>query len=154
MYRLIWLLVPAAAFCQPLRYARLGELDGKPEVQVHAADAWLMLREDTTTPLASARPSYGRSQAGAVLRYRLAPASAHSPQAYIRASSALAGPLDKDLAAGLSGRPVPRVPLRVWVPGPPSSRIGSRPSGPCPATPPLAVSARVIWSVKSMRWMV
>ena len=78
-----------------------------------SADAWLMMRQDTTTPLASARPSYGRSQAGAVVRYRLAPSSPHSPQAYVRASSALDGPLDQDLAAGLSGRPVPRVPLRV-----------------------------------------
>ena len=37
------------------------------------------------------RPSYGRSQAGAVLRYRLGSGSAHRPQAYLRASTALAG---------------------------------------------------------------
>jgi hypothetical protein len=78
-----------------------------------SADAWLMLRQDTTASVASGRPSYGRSQAGAVLRYRLAPASTHAPQAYVRASSALGGPLERDLVAGLSGRPLPRVPLRV-----------------------------------------
>lgn len=77
-----------------------------------SADAWLMMREDTTSAVASARPSYGRSQAGGVVRYRLAPSSAHAPQAYLRASSALAGPLERDLVAGLSGRPLPRVPLR------------------------------------------
>ena len=78
-----------------------------------SGDAWLMMRQDTTTAVASGRPSYGRSQAGAVVRYRLAPASGHAPQAYARASSALAGPLERDLAAGLSARPLPRVPLRV-----------------------------------------
>ncbi len=78
-----------------------------------SGDAWLMMRQDTTAAVASGRPSYGRSQAGAVVRYRLAPASARGPQAYLRASSALGGPLERDLVAGLSGRPVPRVPLRV-----------------------------------------
>ena len=78
-----------------------------------SADAWLMVRQDTTTPVASGRPSYGRSQAGAVVRYRLLPSNPHAPQAYARASSALAGPLEKDVVAGLSVRPVPRVPLRV-----------------------------------------
>jgi len=78
-----------------------------------SADGWLMLRHDTTTPVVSGRPSYGRSQAGGVVRYRLAPPSAHGPQAYLRASSAVSGPRDEDLAAGLSGRPLPRVPLRI-----------------------------------------
>jgi hypothetical protein len=78
-----------------------------------SADAWLMVRQDTTAAVASGRPSYGRSQAGGVVRYRLAPSSGHAPLAYVRASSALAGPLERDVVAGLSGRPAPRVPLRV-----------------------------------------
>lgn len=78
-----------------------------------SSDAWLMMRQDTTRAVASGRPSYGRSQAGAVVRYRLAPAGGHAPQAYARASSALAGPLERDLAVGLSARPLPRVPVRV-----------------------------------------
>jgi hypothetical protein len=80
-----------------------------------SADAWLMVRQDTTTPVVSGRPSYGRSQAGAVLRYRLAPSSALGPQGYLRASSALEGALEKDLVVGLSSRLVPRVPLRFAV---------------------------------------
>jgi hypothetical protein len=80
-----------------------------------SGDAWLMMRQDTTAAVASGRPSYGRSQGGAVVRYRLAPASAHAPQLYLRGSSALAGPLERDVAAGISGRPVPAVPLRVAV---------------------------------------
>lgn len=78
-----------------------------------SADAWLMARQDTTGGIASGRPSYGRSQAGAVLRYRLIPDSARGPQVYLRGSSALAGPLERDFAAGLSARPLPRVPVRV-----------------------------------------
>ena len=77
------------------------------------ADAWLMVRQDTTSSVISGRPSYGRSQAGGVVRYRLAPSSPHGPQAYVRASSALQGPLEKDLAAGVSARPIPRMPLRL-----------------------------------------
>jgi len=80
-----------------------------------STDAWLMVRQDTTASVASGRPSYGRSQAGGVIRYRLGPSSGHSPQVYARASSALAGPLERDLVAGLSGRPAPRIPLRVGL---------------------------------------
>jgi hypothetical protein len=79
-----------------------------------SADAWLMVRHDTATSV-SGRPSYGRSQAGAVVRYRLAPSSPLDPQAYARASSALAGPLERDLVAGISTRPAKGVPLRVAV---------------------------------------
>lgn len=77
-----------------------------------SADAWLMVRQDATSSVVSGRPSYGRSQAGGVVRYRLAPSSPLGPQAYLRVSSALEGALERDLVAGLSARPVPRAPLR------------------------------------------
>jgi hypothetical protein len=78
-----------------------------------AADAWLMMRHDTTSSVVSGRPSYGRSQAGGVVRYRLRESSPHAPQAYLRASSALQGALENDLVGGLSARPIRGVPLRV-----------------------------------------
>jgi hypothetical protein len=78
-----------------------------------SADGWLLARPDGVGPLAPGQPSYGRSQVGAVIRYRLADASPHRPQAYLRASSALAGAREQEVAAGLSARPVPRVPLRL-----------------------------------------
>jgi hypothetical protein len=78
-----------------------------------SADAWLLLRDDGTTPLIAAGPTYGRSQAGAVLRYDLAPGSGVRPQAYLRASTAVDGARERQLAAGLSLRPVREVPLRV-----------------------------------------
>ena len=40
MYRFALWLVPAVAFSNSFRYARLGEFDGKPEAQIHAADGW------------------------------------------------------------------------------------------------------------------
>jgi hypothetical protein len=40
MKRLLLLLLPAALFAGQERYARLGEFDGKVEVQLHAGDPW------------------------------------------------------------------------------------------------------------------
>ena len=78
-----------------------------------SADAWLLLREDSASPVLSGRPSYGRSQAGAIVRYRLAPASPLRPQAYLRASSALAGAREQEVAVGISARPLAGVPVRL-----------------------------------------
>lgn len=80
-----------------------------------SADGWLLLRRDTSTPIPAGRPSYGRSQAGAVLRYGFAPSSPHRPQAYLRASAALAGAREQEVALGLSARPLPGAPLRLAV---------------------------------------
>ena len=79
-----------------------------------SADAWLLARDDSVRASAPAnQPSYGRSQAGAVLRYRLAPSSTHAPQAYVRASGALKAPHDAELAGGLSARPIGSLPVRL-----------------------------------------
>jgi len=85
-----------------------------------SADSWLLLRRDSITPLLSSRPSYGRSQVGAVIRYSLAAASALRPQAYLRASAALAGAREHELAAGVSVRPLAGLPLRFAL----ETRIG------------------------------
>jgi hypothetical protein len=84
-----------------------------PEPRRWAADGWLLLRHDTTSPILSGRPSYGRSQAGAVVRYGLAPLSPLRPLVFLRASTALAGARDQEVAAGFSARPLPVAPLRV-----------------------------------------
>jgi len=78
-----------------------------------SVDSWLLLRDGGSDRLLSSAPTYGRSQLGAVLRYRLDPASGHRPEAYLRGSAALAGVNEREIAAGLSARPVPGVPLRV-----------------------------------------
>ena len=40
MQRFLLLLIPAFLFAGQTRYARLGEIDGKVDVQLHAADPW------------------------------------------------------------------------------------------------------------------
>jgi len=82
-----------------------------------SADGWLLLRRETTQsaagPILSERPTYGRSQAGAVVRYSLAPASPMRPLAHLRASAALVGSRESELAAGVSARPLAGVPVRL-----------------------------------------
>lgn len=78
-----------------------------------SADGWMLLRRggggDAGAGLRA--PSYGASQAGAVLRYRLAPQSAHRPFAYARATTTLRGVNEQQAALGLGLRPIPRLPV-------------------------------------------
>ncbi|MDE2404095.1 MAG: hypothetical protein KGM17_05190 [Sphingomonadales bacterium] len=80
-----------------------------------SADGWLLLRQDSggDARFAGSLPVYGASQAGAVLRYRLA-AGRLRPAAYLRATAALASG-ERGVAAGLSLRPLPALPLRVMA---------------------------------------
>ena len=77
-----------------------------------SADAWLLVREGSASSIVADGPSYGRSQAGGVVRYRLSSASPVRPQAYLRASAALAGAAEQEMAVGASARLIPKVPLR------------------------------------------
>lgn len=94
----------------------------RPRALRWSADGWILWREGGNgfnlpgagLPGASL-PSgaYGSSQAGLVLRYRLAPDSSHRPVLYLRASSGLYRPRGEELAVGLAVRPLPRVPVSV-----------------------------------------
>ena len=99
-------LMPAEA-----RQARVAPLSAKR----WSADGWLLLREGGVGATAAGlpSPSYGASQAGAVIRYRLAPASAHRPALYLRATSAVQAPRGEELALGFSARPLARVPIAL-----------------------------------------
>lgn len=100
-------LLPAEA-----RAARLGAPAGDKRWSV---DGWLLLRRGGEGLGAGGLPSasYGASQAGAVVRYRLAPASDHRPALYLRATSALKAPRGEEAAVGLALRPLPRLPLSL-----------------------------------------
>jgi hypothetical protein len=78
-------------------------------------DAWTLWRQGSdAAPVSQGRvPIYGASQAGAVLQYRLAPASPRDPRLYARAYRALVRRGESEVAAGASLRPLPRVPVRV-----------------------------------------
>lgn len=82
-----------------------------------SADSWMLLRRETTQSLASGRPVYGGSQAGAVLRYHLKPQSGHRPLAYLRASQALGGIPQTEMALGLGIRPLPALPVTIAAEG-------------------------------------
>lgn len=76
-----------------------------------SADAWALLREGTVAALGVGPATYGASQAGAVLRYRLAPTDPHRPAAYVRVTSALDYGGDQEIAAGFLGRPITGLPV-------------------------------------------
>ena len=91
-----------------------------------SADVWALVRRGGG--VASAGPSiatYGGSQVGAVLRYRLAPGDPHRPTAYVRASAALNGSGEREVAAGLSVRPIAAIPVVVAAEGR-VGRLGGR----------------------------
>ena len=83
-----------------------------------SVDGWLMLRPAGAATGGALTPpgaSYGNSQAGAVIRYRLAPGSALRPALYLRATRALVRPNDSELAGGLALRPLARVPVAAMA---------------------------------------
>lgn len=82
-----------------------------------AVDSWALLRQDTTAALASGRTSYGASQAGMVVRYRVMPRSGHRPEIYGRISQAMSGAQEVEGALGVSARPLSDVPVTLAAEG-------------------------------------
>ena len=84
-----------------------------------SADGWLYLRrgggDPVTFPRLTTGGSYGSSQAGAVLRYRLAPADPHRPTLYLRGAAALNGTLEQEAAVGLAARPIAGLPVAAMA---------------------------------------
>ncbi|MEO0464149.1 MAG: hypothetical protein AAF127_13545 [Pseudomonadota bacterium] len=78
-------------------------------------DAWVFARQGSgAAPISQLRvPVYGASQAGATLQYRAAPKSGFDPRLYVRAYRALIERNETEIAAGVSARPIPTVPVRV-----------------------------------------
>lgn len=99
----------AAAGGGPAALARAAPTAAAP--RRWSGDGWLLLRGGGAAG-ALAGPVYGGSQAGAVLRYALAPGSAHRPAAYVRAVTAL-GRAEGDIAAGLAARPLASSPVTL-----------------------------------------
>ncbi len=103
----------AAARARPQAVAGPVAQNQTPPVSRWSGDAWLLYRTGGTGLLAGgfAPPTYGASQAGAVLRYRLDPGSDHRPALYLRATSGIAVPRGEEAALGLSVRPVAGLPV-------------------------------------------
>lgn len=87
-----------------------------------SADAWVMWRQGGNgfnlpgRGLPAAFPgsgAYGASQAGLVVRYRLATHDTRPATLYVRATGGLDRPRGEELSLGLALRPIPRLPLAV-----------------------------------------
>jgi hypothetical protein len=120
-------LPPAGSMLAPLAQVRTAAASAAYRDPRWSADAWLLLRRGGNVSTASGLvPAiYGASQAGAVVRYRVAPESAHRPSLYLRASAALDGWREREAALGLSARPFEGVPLVVAA----EARVNDQPAG-------------------------
>ncbi|HQS69908.1 MAG: hypothetical protein B7Y36_16730 [Novosphingobium sp. 28-62-57] len=80
-----------------------------------SGDNWLLMRAGSgAAAQAPGAASYGASQAGAIVRYRLGRGDLHESFGYLRTSLAINAPgKDKEIALGFGVRPVARLPLRV-----------------------------------------
>lgn len=97
-----------------------------PALARWSGDAWLLWRQGGNgfnAPGAGLPGAivpagfYGGSQAGAVLRYRLAPASAWRPTLYLRAASGIERPRGEEVALGFAFRPLKQLPVAAMVEG-------------------------------------
>ena len=129
-HQLLWLAamgqVPIPRdIAQMMRDVSIRPNSGSPSTTVGVAkstkrwsiDGWLYLRPDATLA-ANTGPrfaSYGASQAGSVMRYRLSSSSPARPAAYLRATKALAAGRESEVAAGLSARIIPAIPVAVYA---------------------------------------
>lgn len=94
-----------------------------------SADAWALLRRDGSDAHLSAGAlpaSYGASQAGAVLRYRLSLTNAHRPTLYMRTTSSMGQVRQASAALGVSARPLGAIPVVAAVEGRLSDQAGVR----------------------------
>jgi hypothetical protein len=83
-----------------------------------SGDGWVLLRGGSyPSAAAGGSAGYGGSQAGAVLRYRLAPRSRFRPAAFVRVSGALGHGGEREAAFGLMARPVPTLPFALLAEG-------------------------------------
>ncbi len=102
----------------PDQRARLADSTNK-EAGRWSIDSWAFWRQGSDAAIIGQgrAPTYGASQAGAVLNYRLSPASAdtpnRAPRAYVRVYRALVENGETEVAAGLSARPIARLPIRA-----------------------------------------
>lgn len=108
-----------------------------------SSDRWLLLRRGSgAAAQAPGAASYGASQAGAVVRYRLGKGDQNAAYGYLRTSLAINAPgNDKEIALGLGARPVARIPLRVLV----EARLQDTSRSPMRVRPVATVVTELPW---------
>ncbi|MHA6316672.1 hypothetical protein ACXYN8_03310 [Altererythrobacter sp. CAU 1778] len=80
-------------------------------------DSWLFVRPGGGSKSIVSGPTYGRSQAGAVARYRLAPSSPLRPALFARTTTALEGAREAESALGATIRPIAKLPISLAAEG-------------------------------------
>ncbi len=119
-HRMLW-MAALADLPLPAGLQALAEASESPAAASHrdprwSADGWLLLRRGgavAATIGGLAPASYGASQLGAVVRYRLVPQSAHRPALHLRGSAALDGSREREVAFGFSLRPITALPVVI-----------------------------------------
>lgn len=100
-----------------------------PRPRRWSMDAWALLRRDGGGALSSAGAlpaSYGASQSGGVLRYRLGLTDPRRPTLYLRGTTTTGRLRETAAALGLSARPIPAVPIITAVEGRMTEYAGQR----------------------------
>lgn len=110
---LLWLSAMSSVPLPPEVATSSADSAAGPRGSRWSGDGWIVWRAGASGLGSSGAltPVYGASQAGAVVRYALAPGSARRPVAYVRAVHALNGAREGDLAVGIALRPIARVPV-------------------------------------------
>lgn len=80
-----------------------------------SVDSWLLLRKGGAANAAASPASYDASQAGLLVRYRLAPNSPNVPALYARATGFPDGIAPPELAVGFAARPIGNLPVTAQV---------------------------------------
>lgn len=108
-----------------------------------SSDRWLLMRRGSgAAAQAPGAASYGASQAGAVVRYRFGTGAQNAAYGYLRTSLAINAPgKDKEIAIGLGGRPLAKVPLRVLA----EARLQDSSNGPMRVRPVATVVTELPW---------
>lgn len=92
-----------------------------------SVDAWAMMRRGAGELASGSLPAtYGASQAGAVLRYRIATRSGYRPAAYLRTTSTLGQLPETSAALGLSARPLSKFPVIAAIEARLTDQAGTR----------------------------
>lgn len=117
---------PALAVARPQQTLPRPQAAKQATAPHWSADGWLLLRSggNAFNAPGAGLPGaviptgfYGGSQGGLILRYFFAPGSRINPALYLRGSSGLERPRGEEVAAGVSFRPVPRLPVRLLAEG-------------------------------------
>ncbi len=141
--------MPPAAAAQPVAPAPVPAAQRKSNRW--SLDTWALLRRETGGGISPGvlPATYGGSQTGAVMRFRVDRASPYWPSIYARTTTALGQVRENAAALGFSARPFPEVPLIAAVEGRMTDQIGGTRFQPAAFVYTLLPSAQLPGKLRS-----